>query len=237
MATVGEIASWVIKSQANGYNRTSDVIPIINEVHKMFMKHEQAQTVITDSSTGRLPTLNTTQGVYEYDAPVVNGQIPWCVAKVCLRYYTPHDYYRQYYLYQEIPLINTFEYFEVGGNYYYPFQFAQQLDSLVGESCRIKFTRDPGTTPDSDTRNRYYLLMYKQPREILSDRIQLQIPDRDGAHRMYFFPAVMKIIEAENNGNYMEAVEYIEKVLKPKVWKVMNSGQQGKRHKARARYF
>ncbi|MCP3683505.1 MAG: hypothetical protein GY861_12530 [bacterium] len=232
MATVGEIASWVIKSQANGYNRTTDVVPIINEAHKMFMKHEQAQTTIIDPTTGRLPTLSTTLDQYEYDAPVVNNQVPWSVGKVCLRFNRPFDYNRQSYVYSELPLINTYEYFEMGGNHYYPYQFAQQLDALVDEPCKITFTRNPG-----DTTNRFYLLMYKQPKEILSDRIQLQIPDRDGAHRMYFFPAVMKLIEAQNNGNYMEAVEYIETVLKPKVWKVMNSGQQGRRHKTRKRYF
>ncbi len=232
MATVGEIASWVIKSQANGYNRVPDVIPIINEVHKLFYKHESSQGVIIDSSTGLLPVLSTNAGVFEYDAPVVNGQTAWCVAKVCLHSYDSVDYSFTDYNFHYPPMTNTFEYMQIGGNYYYPFQFAQSLDSLVDEVCKITFTRDPGTTT-----NQFHLLMYKQPTEILSDRQQLQIPDRDGAHRLYFFPAVMKFIEAQNHGNYMECVEYIDKVLKPKVWKVMNSGQQGRTHKTKPRYF
>jgi len=232
MATTGEIVSWVIKRQANGYNRTSDVVPIVNEVHKLFMKHEQAQTVITDPSTGRLPVLNTTHGVFEYDAPVVGSQTPWCIANVCRRFYFPYDYSSQDYGSQDVPYANTSDRIQIGGNYYYPYQFAQQLDSTVDSACRIKFTRNPG-----DTTNIFYLLMYRQPREILSDRIQLELPDRDGAHLMIFFPGVMKWIEAANNGNYMEAVEYIETVLKPRMWKVMNSGQQGQVHKAKPRYY
>ena len=79
--------------------------------------------------------------------------------------------------------------------------------------------------------------MYKKTADIISDRIQLQIPDRDGAHWLYFFPAVMKWIEAQNHGNYMEAVGYIEDVLKPKIKEVLSSGATGHRHKTQPLYY
>jgi len=231
MATVGQIATWVIKSQAKGFNRIADVLPIINEVHKIFYKHESSQGVITGSD-GSLPELPTKTNVVEYDAPVVNGITPWCVSGVYLRQPVSNDYNILDYQCSEPPLVNTVDYHEFGGNYYYEYQFVRTLDALEDEGAKIIFSRNPGTTTSM-----YHLLMYKKPREISSDRIQLQIPDRDGLHRMFFFPAVMKLIEAQNHGNYMEAVEYIENNLKPKVWKVMNSGAQGRKHRSQARYF
>jgi len=233
MATVGQIASWVIKSQAQGFRRISDVIPIINEVNKILYKHECSQGVITDPVDGDLPNLATTDGTYLYDAPVIGAFTPWCVSGVYLRRPISRDYnFSHDYQYSEPPLVNTFEYLEFGGNYYYPYNFIHTTDALEGQVAQITFTRNPGTSTD-----RFRLLMYKTPTEIDSDRIQLSIPDRDGAHRNYVFPAVMKLVEAQNNGNYIEAVDYIENVLKPKVWKVLNSGAQGRRHKTMPRYY
>jgi hypothetical protein len=55
------------------------------------------------------------------------------------------------------------------------------------------------------------------------------IPDSDGAHQTIVIPALMKLIEGQNHGNYIEAVEYIEQTLKPRLWKTLGSGAQGKR--------
>lgn len=231
MSTTGEIVSKIIKQNAQGYSRVADILPIINEVHKMFYKHENSTSVIR-ATDGALPTLDTTQGVYEYDAPVVNGKTPWCVSGVFLRKPISEDYNFTSYGYTEKPDLNTFDYMEFGGNYYFNFQFVTTLDSTVDNPAKIIFSRDPGTSTE-----RFYLLMYEQPIEILSDRTQLQIPDRDGAHILYFFPACLKLIEAQNHGNILEAVEYIEQVLKPKMWKVLSSGVHGRHHKTRSRYF
>lgn len=227
----GEIASRVIKSQANGYNRISDIIPLINEVHKMFYKHECSQGVITNTQ-GTLPSLTTQNDVYEYNAPVVNDQTAWCISGVFLREPISRDYNIYDYQFSEPPPINTVEYMEFHGNYYYEYQFCRTFDALEDAPARIVFSRNPGSST-----TKFKLLMYKQPREILSDRIQLQLPDRDGAHMQYFLPAVMKWVEAQNHGNYIEAVEYIKNELKPRYWKVMNSGAQGRRHRTQPKYY
>ncbi len=223
MATVGTIANWVIKRQAQGYNRVSDVLPIINECHKLFYKHESSQGIIT-AANGRLPYLTTSDGVYDYDAPVVDGVTPWCVSGIFLRGYDNNDYHLSENELSERPVQNTTDYMQFGGNYYYKYLFVHSFDALEGVVSKIKLTRNPG-----DTTAKYHLLMYKTPTEITSDRQQLQLPDRDGAHLLYFFPAVMKIIEGQNNGNYIEAAEYIETKLKPAFWRVMNSGCKGRR--------
>jgi len=231
MSTTGEIVSKIIKYNAQGYSRTADVIPIINEVHKMFYKHENSNGLIR-ATNGALPTIDTVDNVFDYDAPVVNGKTAWCVSGVFLRRPMGSDYNFSSYSYSERPSLNTLDYHEFGGNYYYPFNFVTTRDAIVDEAAKIQFTRNPGTSS-----NKFYLLMYEQPREITSDRIQLQIPDRDGSHILYFLPACLKWIEAQNHGNFMEAVEYIEVVLKPKMWKVLSSGVKGRRHKTMPRYY
>ncbi len=232
MATVGEIASWVIKSQAEGFSRINDVIPIINEVHKMFTMRELPQLVITDPATGSLPILTTVDGTFQYTAPVTGGHTPWCVSGIYTRWPGTGDYNAVEYNNTEPPMVNTTDYKEFGGNYYYMYQFARSFDALEDVAAQIIFSRNPG-----DTTNKFYLLMYRTPADIASDRIQLQIPDRGGAHRLFFFPAVMKLIEAQNHGNYMEAVSYIEDVLKPKMKEVLSSGVTGHRHKTQAHYY
>lgn len=232
MATVGEIASWVIKSQAQGFNRENDVIPAINEVHKMVTKRELPQLVITDPATGSLPILPTRTTVLRYTAPVVGGHTPWCVSGVYTRWPNTRDYGSVDYNYYEPPLVNTTDYKEFGGNYYYQYQFVRSFDALEDVAAYVLFSRDPG---ESD--NRFYLLMYRTPTDIASDRIQLQIPDREGAHRLYFFPAVMKLIEAQNHGNYMEAVAYIEDVLKPKMKEILSAGVTGHTHRTQSQYY
>jgi len=232
MATVGEIASQVIKSQAQGFNRESDVIPAINLIHKMVTNREVPQLVVTDPATGSLPILPTQTGVLDYNAPVVGGHTPWCISGVYTRWPNTRDYGSVDYNYYEPPLVNTTDYKEFGGNYYYQYQFATSFDALEDVASFVRFSRDPG-----DTDNRFYLLMYRTTAEITSDRIQLQIPDRDGAHMLYFFPAVMKWIEAQNHGNYMEAVGYIEDVLKPKIKEVLSSGVTGHRHRTQSQYY
>ena len=106
MATTGQIAAWVIKRQAQGYSRTADVIPLINEVHKIFYKHECSQGVITGPDGG-LPFLPTTNNNIQYAAPVVGGITPWCISGVFLRWPNAQDYGRYDYNYSEPPPVNA----------------------------------------------------------------------------------------------------------------------------------
>jgi len=235
MATTSVIASWVLNSQAQGFNRAADVIPLINEAQNILYKHECNQTLLVDTTTGLLPVFTPTTGTYLYDGPANT----WRVAGIHRRLpsiLNRTGYYAQYYYNSErSPLTNSFEYREIGGNYYYPMQFFQTRDAVEGGRPQIIMTAEPGSGGASvDT---LYMEAYKTPTQITSDRIQLTIPDSNGAHRLYVFTAVMKLIEGQNHGNYAEAIQFIEDYLKPKMWKQLNGGYQGKRHRVTLRYF
>lgn len=235
MATTNQIAAWIVGAAA-GYSRSSDVIPIINEVHSLLCKQEVGHFLIIDPTTGRPPTFDTVAGTYQYTAPTVGSgaslQTPWRVANV-LRLVDDlvnYDYrYHDYGFDQE----NVSEYIEIGGRYYYPYFQCQAYDRIDSSSpARIIFSSDPQTTS-----GRFYVQEYREPRAILSDRIQLEIPDVKGAHRALFFPACMKYIEGINHGNYEEAIKYIDEEVSPKIRDIFNGGAKGRRHRTMPRPY
>jgi len=132
---------------------------------------------------------------------------------------------------------------EINGNNYFVYRYVKTDDALeVGPDApatdlprpRIRFSQDPGTTVGEA---RYYLQAYRDHPAVTSNRVQLLIPDTDGAHATIVVPALMKLIEGENHGNYMEAIDYIEFKLKPRLWGYMSKGAQGKRHRTTGRPY
>ena len=232
MASTGELVSW-IKQAKSGWARENDIIPIIREVVNMLCKVEQASTIIIDPTTGRPPILNVTALNYgPYNGPA-NA---WRVSNILLKQpiYDLDYNYALYYqdMYWEKPYVNTTERIEINGNWYYPFPFVKCTDAILGNQPQIMFSRNPGTTS-----TRYYMQAYQTPVQIMSDRIQLPIPDSFGAHRAYVFPACLALIEASDHGDFEKAVEYIEQVVKPRIWKVLNGGAQGNRHRVQLRPY
>ena len=193
-----EFVSLAIKSQAQGFDRVADVVPLLSQVQDILYKHECAYTRYIDPSTGKPPVLATAAGLYLYSGP----SNCWRVANLCINSEALDNY--DYGIVTQ-PAMNTTEPITINGNSYYPYNFGSSADALEGGSPQIMFSKDPGTTT-----NVFYMDCYKKPTPITSDRIQLSIPDSDGAHRQIVFPCLMKLIEAQNNGNYAEAVQFIE---------------------------
>ncbi|MBU2249223.1 MAG: hypothetical protein KKD77_20920 [Gammaproteobacteria bacterium] len=193
-----EFVSLAQKSQAQGFDRVSDIVPLLSQVQDILYKHECPYTRYIDPATGRPPVLNTTAGIYQYSGP----SNCWRVANICLK---SESIDNSDYNATTLPQQNTTERTTINGNYYYPYNFGHSEDALEGASPQVFFTRDPGTKS-----NYYYMICYKKPTPITSDRVQLQIPDSDGAHRLIVFPCLMKLIEAQNNGNYVDAMQFIE---------------------------
>jgi hypothetical protein len=226
--TTSEFLSRALKSQAQGFSRASDLLPILNDLHSMLYKHEDPFTMYIDPTTGKPPVLNTTNGVLVY-----SGRSDcWRVSRICTTYPVGTDY--GYQLIDNTlspPYTNTSEHVEVNGNFYYPYNFADTRDAVGSAAPVITFSRNPQATTA-----KFYQITYKNPVQITSDRIQLQIPDSDGAHRFLVFPCFMKLIEAQNNGNYEEAIEYIEN-MKLRLWKVLSGGEHGKQHRTMPRPY
>jgi hypothetical protein len=228
MASTGELVSW-IKQAKSGWARQNDIIPVIREVVNILCKVESAQFLILDTGTGRPPLLSTTQ--YNF-GPYAGPTGSWRVSQIMLKE-PAFDYgSKEDAIYAEKPYVNTSEPIEINGNWYYPFPFVSSVDAINGALPQIMFSRDPGTNDA-----KYYQRAYRSPVQIMSDRIQLPIPDSYGCHRLYVLPACLALIEAMDHGNYADGLVYIEGTIKPLMWKVLNGGEQGKRHRVTMRPY
>lgn len=224
MATVGEISDRVIRTNAQGFSESSDVWPVIDEVVDILYKQELPQTLYIDSTTGRPPLLETTDETYEYDGPVGT----WRVSNILLIGY---DSGRDYNLETADvdTLINYNEPIVIAGIRFYPYYQITTTDALEGERPKVRFSFNPGDTTDL-----FYVQAYKTPARVKSDRVQIPIPDANGAHWRIVLPCVLKLIEAQNNGNYVEAYEYIE-AMRGRLRNILCGGAQGRTHRVTCR--
>ena len=213
--TTSEMISLAINTQAQGFEREV-VRAILDDVHNVLYKSEIEQFRYLDPSTGRPPLLTTQNNVFQYNG---NSNC-WRVSGLLLRKSSIIDY-SGVPDYVEMPDINTTEFKIINGNRYFPYNFAQEADALENASPIITFSRNPGATTAI-----FYQDGYKKPTPISSDRIQLQIPDAEGAHRQIVFPTLMKYIEAQNNGNYAEAMQFAE-AMRVKLEEKLNGAYSG----------
>jgi len=230
----GEFVSWALKRQATGFTEP-EAINLLNIVQNALYKYERPQSLYVDPATGRIPTLTTAANTIQYDGP----DNTWRVSNVLFKWQANADFdygYSDYGIsdfgYVDAPPLNTREPININGNFYVPFPFVRCLDAVEGGVPQILFSRSVGSTSGI-----FFLESYMLPTQITSKNIQLTIPDSNGAHLKYVFPAYMKAFEAFNQGNIAEAMMYIEKVIAPQIWTIMAGGAQGKRHRVTNRPY
>lgn len=222
-----EILARAVRGQAHGMSRQQDLIPLLNTVVQILYKAETPQSLLIDPSTGRIPVLATTQGSF---GPYLGPVDTWRVANILV---WSETYDRSDYGWSGTDLsdrINEYDEIIINGNKYYRFNYIRTEDALEGALPQMWFTCDPGTTT-----NYYYVQAYKNHPAITSDRIQLQIPDAGGAHQTIVVPGLIRLLQAQNNGDYMEAIEYIEQTLKPRLYAMMGKGAHGNRRQTTPR--
>lgn len=218
-----EILARAGKGQARGFSRPADLVPLLNTAVQVLYKHECPQTMLL-GTTGRPPYLTTTALNYgPYNGPAgtwrVSNLLIWDEQADSFLDYMRTDYG------MNTDFLEARDFIKINGNRYFAWRHCHQEDALEGGLPQIMFSVDPGATTSY-----FHMQAYRVHPAITSDRIQLQIPDSEGAHQTIVIPALIKMIEGQNHGNYIEAIEYIEQTLKPRLWKIMGSGAQGKRH-------
>lgn len=228
MATTKQILEWGLRGQAQGFSKAGDLIPLLNETVQLLCKWETPHFLYLDPTTGRPPALPTSKGIF---GPYYGPSGTWRVSNVLTR----GDFQDDYGLSTSSmsnPVANSMEPIEIGGNYWYPYHPCSFNDALIGGLPTGYFSRDPG-----DSTTKFYLQCYRTPTQITSDRIEIPIPDSNGAHRLVVFPAFMKLIEGQNHGNYVEAVEYILQNLTPRLWSILGGGAKGTHHRVFPRHY
>ena len=220
MATTAELVT-ILLEQFKGWNADGPrgVLHYIDAAHKLFRQVECEQTVYYDETTGNLPLLTTTAGTYSYSLPANC----WKLAAVLvesgvtgslLDSYSNADYGIRTAVSKKIEPVT------ISGVDYLRIVNVRSWPSTESAVARVMFTDDPG-----DTTTVYNIKYYKKPADITSDTIPIEIePPWD---EMFFVPAVCKLIEGIEHGNYAEARMEILKVWLPQYIKKLNGGEQG----------
>lgn len=199
-----------------GWNRDGDhgVLKYLNQAHRILMSAEAELTLITDETTGKLPTFDTTAETYVYTMP---SNVRRVAAVYILSSSSPisnKDYGRQLpYSDQNTRIINGERYTRI---------WCAKGTTRINSSTlsKVTFSRDPGSTTGY-----YYYEAYKVPTDISSENIAVDVPEPYDFH--YLVPAASKLIEAMQNYTLAEVVSYIQTVMRPAMWKEINAGDQG----------
>lgn len=207
----------------NGWNRDGDhgVLRYLNSAHEILMSQGLQQNTIFDLSTGKLPYLQTTQGVYTYIMP----DNVWRVKNILiyvdrLRGYpgTPWNNYQTGLL---TARLNYRDGLIIGGIQYSKVPFIRTTDrNGPNNLARVMFTQDPETKTDL-----YQVLSYRVPIQILSESIQPDIPTPWDYELL--LAATAKLIEGVQNGNYDEARRFVRLEMRPLLAKELGDGDQG----------
>lgn len=207
--------------QFKGWNADGPrgVLHYIDVAHKLFRQVESEQTVYFNESTGLLPYLTTTAGTYNYSLPsncwkLADVLVESGVTGSLLDTYTGVDYGMRRGGFNKIDIVT------IANIDYLRIKNVRSWPAAEAAVARMAFTDDPGTSSDV-----YNLRYYKKPVSITSDSIQLEVePPYD---ELYLLPAVCKLIEGIEHGNYAEARMELLSVWRPKYWNEINSGAQG----------
>jgi hypothetical protein len=194
----------MIQRRATNYSRPQ-ILDILNEVQQIVYSQETEQTTYIDPATGMPPYIQTTEGVYTYDAPS-NCRRTACVFSMSL----PNSFSRTR------PVGPRREYY-FRNKGYYKIAVASRDKQPDGTLAQVIFQEDPGTTTD-----KYYHSYWLEFPELLDESQQLILPDH--VH-FYLRRAVIAMISNEEYGETGGDIMMIEEIAK-KIRKELNRGEQ-----------
>jgi hypothetical protein len=220
MATTSELLT-VLLEQFKGWNVEGPrgLRHYLNTAHRMLRQCEAEQMVYIDETTGKLPYLTTTAGVFAYTLPdncwkLSAVFVEQGVSSQLLDPYGSTDYGFR------VSTAGKVEWHTFSDIIYRRVLLVRSWPCTELANARLVFMGDPG-----DSTAVYNLRYFKRATDIVSDSIQIDIePPHD---EMILLPATCKLIEGIQHGNYLEARKEILTVWKPLYWKEMNSSEQG----------
>jgi hypothetical protein len=215
MATTSQLLTW-IELECHGWNREGSrgSRSLLNEAHRMLLFREDDTNIVFDTSTGNLPYLSTSNGVYEYNLPTACYVLKHILVDNMI---STNDYGSSV----SSSTSWKFEDYSIAGRSYYRVMNIRSYPSTPSTRARVLFTENPGATDDV-----FRELYHKQPVQILSDTIQHEMPGATDVQ--YLMPATVALINSINDHDkYEKAKLMIEREYKPRVLSELNIGEQG----------
>ncbi len=191
-----------------------DILDLLNWFQEMCLKTSSAENIYYDITTGDLPFLSTTQGVFQYIMPSLYYDVeaivikdhtlltnnPAFTASHFGEFKYPSDLIRLgSHNYTQVPTVKTKAFGPAG-------------------VCSIMFTFDPQTTT-----NTYQIYGYTFQNAITSKQSILYIPDK--YHLSCVVPAIQTLIDGLDNGDFENSIAKINQLYLPPIWgdRVYNS--------------
>lgn len=186
--------SLITKIQRNApdWSRT-EILDIVNDVNRIMMSHELMINLVTDTSTGRDPVLTTSDGTYSYEISQANG--------------FPADGLYIVDIYKDVQADPDYGIYQRSRNYN-DIRFVRGASSV---NAKIIFGFNPGV-------NDYSVRYYKQPTEITSESISLDVPDE--WHELVREGVIAQIQDMEHGKS--DAWKRFQEGELPKYWNDMN---------------
>jgi hypothetical protein len=209
----------LLEHQFPGWNRDGirGILPYLNVAQKILCNVESDQLLIFDESTGKLPTITTVDGTYTYDLPDTVSFISSVVVEVGDLQPNSVTFFQQDY--GRINRLSNMKYdtIEISGVSYYEIPYVRSYPATEDNAAKVIFTHNPGSTTDV-----YRYSGYPKPAELVSDTIPLTIPPPQDV--LLLLPATAKLIEAVENGNYLEAYNALKNEFREEIQKEYNKG-------------
>lgn len=214
MSTTQELVT-LLQKQFKGWNRDGDrgILPYLNIAQRILCSVEADQLLIIDESTGKLPTITTTSGVYSYNLPATVNFVSQILIESSN--YLSYDYGNSSRR-QQRPV----ESYNISGISYYVYPNIRSYPANETSQAKVVFVSDPGTTEDF-----YRYMGYILPNDLVSESIAISIPPP--YDYTILLPAAAKLLEGVQHGNYIDAIAYITKEFLPEMHKVFNRGAFG----------
>lgn len=206
----------------HGMNRDGPhgVLKYVNTANATLMAVESEKTLIVDTTTGLLPILSTTAGVYAYNMPTN----VWRVSGILILIDDNNLSMVADYGMTMPRMLRTTEKnaVSIAGRYYAKYPYVKQPRDYMSATvpAQIVFSKDPETKT-----NYYRRRSYKRPTDILSEGIQSDFPPPSDMEIL--LPAAAKLIEGVQSFNYTEAYQYVSGEFKRAYWKQQNAGVHG----------
>jgi len=197
--------------EANGWSRPR-ILAELNDVLDILLQNQTEQTVKTVN--GEFPTITTTTGQRQYSA----DDDVWRISEILIAYPTAEygilwsDLYGNQANIQA-PIEDRY----YNGKRYTLVQPIKTIDAIGSTPVQVIFRFDPGSRD-------YYYRGYLINAQLNSESVDIPLPNR---LRTKVYAATIAMINGYQNGNILEAEEYVRTEIKPLIDKEQNEGAQG----------
>jgi hypothetical protein len=216
MASTSQHLTW-IALECHGWQPEGSqkgILPLYNQAHRILNTAEKEQNLLYDTAIGNFPYVTTTS-VAQYSCPDTVWLVKYIVIDVDE---SLPEAYCQYWR-TELLNFNGIDYRRILNVRSTP---ARVSGNNVVTPATFMFN---GVNPGNSS-SLFRRICYKRPTEITSQRVQHECPSPEA--EQILIQATMSLIDAVNDHKKQLAVSnYIEKVLKPKYWAELETGEQG----------